>query len=121
MARKKLVTADSDGVDAYVANCQKDAQSKLQTPLKSPAISGCPDNLTRAMTMTECLLGFGLQKSHLGLYLRPPTIKNHDKELSDYSTTKTVVRFPLDEKLPVPLVKKLVKASLRIMKEKARK
>ncbi|MCI4347001.1 MAG: hypothetical protein L3J97_00065 [Thermoplasmata archaeon] len=31
-------------------------------------------------------------------------------------TTKANVRFPLDEKIPVPLVKKLVKASLNVMR-----
>ncbi|OLE85887.1 MAG: hypothetical protein AUF79_15965 [Crenarchaeota archaeon 13_1_20CM_2_51_8] len=37
---------------------------------------------------------------------------------SKYATTKSVVRFPLYQNIPVPLVKKLVKASVRIMKEK---
>ena len=57
---------------------------------------------------------FGLQSNHIGLYLKPPTIQKHRKELSGYKTTKSAVHIPLDGKIPVPLIKRLVKASARI-------
>jgi uncharacterized protein YdhG (YjbR/CyaY superfamily) len=60
---------------------------------------------------------FGLQKSHISLSLRPPTIQNLRRELPAYDTTKAAVHFPLDAKVPIPLVKKLVKESLKLMKE----
>lgn len=56
-------------------------------------------------------------KGYIGLYLRPPVIAEHARELAGYKTTKSAVQFPLDEKLPPPLVKKLMKA--RIAKNKA--
>jgi len=64
---------------------------------------------------------FGLQKSHISLLLRPPTIQTFEKELSGYATTKASVHFPLDKPIPVTLVKKLVKTSLRLMKTKPMK
>ena len=64
---------------------------------------------------------FGLQKSHISILLRPPTIQNFDKELAEYDTTKAAVHFPLENKVPISLVKKLVKASLKIMKENQKK
>jgi uncharacterized protein YdhG (YjbR/CyaY superfamily) len=63
---------------------------------------------------------FGLQKSHMALLLRPPVIQDHEKELVGYATTKAAVHLPLDKEIPVPLVKKLVRASVRIMKDKSR-
>jgi uncharacterized protein YdhG (YjbR/CyaY superfamily) len=45
-------------------------------------------------------------------------IQEHKKELAGYTTTKAIVSFPVDKKIPMPLVKKLVKASLKIMKDK---
>jgi uncharacterized protein YdhG (YjbR/CyaY superfamily) len=64
---------------------------------------------------------FGLQKSRLALLVRPPTIDDHKKELARYGTTKSAVHFPLDQEVPLPLVKKLVKASIKIMKDKPKK
>jgi len=41
------------------------------------------------------------------------------KELADYATTKAIVSFPMGKPIPMTLVKKLVKASLRVMKDKS--
>jgi uncharacterized protein YdhG (YjbR/CyaY superfamily) len=64
---------------------------------------------------------FGLQKSHISLMVRPPTIQNFEKELAGSITTKAAVHFPLDKPVPVLLVKKLVKTSLKLMKTKPMK
>ncbi len=59
------------------------------------------------------LAWFGLAKAYIGLYLRPPVVEEHRNELAGYETTKSAVRFPLDEKVPVLLIKRLVKARMR--------
>jgi uncharacterized protein YdhG (YjbR/CyaY superfamily) len=59
------------------------------------------------------LTWFGLQKRHIGLYIRPPVIEEHKKDLAGYVTTLSAVHLPLDKKIPVSLVKKLVKAGMR--------
>ncbi len=64
---------------------------------------------------------FGLQKSHLSILLRPPTIQMHAKELAEYSTTEAALHLPLDGKTPVPLIEKLVRTSLGVMKAKPRR
>ena len=61
---------------------------------------------------------FGLQKSHLSILLRPPTVKMHERELRGYVTTKAAVHLPLEGKAPLPLIKRLVKTSVGIMKAK---
>jgi uncharacterized protein YdhG (YjbR/CyaY superfamily) len=61
---------------------------------------------------------YGVQSGHIGLYLRPPTIWNHRKELAGYETTKSAVHISLKDPVPVKLVQKLARASLRIMKER---
>jgi len=60
------------------------------------------------------LAWFGLHSLHIGLYLRPPLIEEHKKELTGYVTTKSAVHLPLDKKIPVSLVKKLVKARMKM-------
>jgi uncharacterized protein YdhG (YjbR/CyaY superfamily) len=59
------------------------------------------------------LAWFGLQKRHIGLYIRPPVIEEHKKDLADYETTMSAVHLPLDKGVPVALVKKLVKARMK--------
>lgn len=63
---------------------------------------------------------FSFKKPHIRLHVRPPVIQDHSAELADYPTTKAVVNFPMDQPIPAPLVKKLVKASLKAMKNKSR-
>ncbi len=60
------------------------------------------------------LAWFGLHTGHIGLYLRPPVVAEHSKDLAGYVTTKSAVHLPLDRKIPAALVKKLVKARMRM-------
>jgi uncharacterized protein YdhG (YjbR/CyaY superfamily) len=60
---------------------------------------------------------FALFKTHISLFLRVPTVADHRKELANYQTTKSAVHLPLDQKIPGPLIRKLVRASIRIMKQ----
>lgn len=65
---------------------------------------------------------FSLKEPHVRLHVRPPVIQNHKKELAAFFTTKAVVGFTSDKAIPKTLVKKLVKASIKVMKEtKAKK
>ena len=65
---------------------------------------------------------FSLKEPHIRLHVRPPVIQNHKKELTAFFTTKAVVGFPSDKPIPKTLVKRLVKASIKVMKDmKAKK
>jgi uncharacterized protein YdhG (YjbR/CyaY superfamily) len=55
---------------------------------------------------------FSFTKNHVGLYVMPPVIQDHKKELEGYSTSTATVRFLLDQDLPVRLIEKLVKAGV---------
>lgn len=59
---------------------------------------------------------FALAKSHIGLYIPPPVIENHQGELKKYVTAKATIQFPINQALPLPLIKKLVKARAVINK-----
>jgi len=62
------------------------------------------------------LAWFSYKKPNVRLHVRPPVIQNHKKELEEFKTTKSIVSFPDDEDLPVDLIKKLVQASINVMK-----
>ena len=64
---------------------------------------------------------FRLSKNHIGLYVPTPVIEEHKSELKDYETAKATVRFPLDKKLPIALIRKLVKARIKKNKRAEKK
>jgi uncharacterized protein YdhG (YjbR/CyaY superfamily) len=133
MVKRISQESGSKDVDAYIAKCPKNVQGKLKKI--RAAIRKAAPGATETTSYFQMpgyfypggyyyngmFAWFALQKSHIGLYLRPPTIQNHKKELAGYATTKSAVHFPLDEKIPAPLVGKLVKASVKIMKSKPAK
>ncbi len=59
---------------------------------------------------------FALQGDYIGLYIRPPTIENHRKELAGYKTTKSAVHLPHDRDIPTMLIARLVRTSISVMK-----
>ena len=64
---------------------------------------------------------FRYAKGHVGLYIPPPVIAEHKNELKAYGTATATIRFSLDEKLPVALIKKLVKARMKKNEEAKKK
>jgi uncharacterized protein YdhG (YjbR/CyaY superfamily) len=112
----------SRAVDAYISAAPKEVREKLET-IRS-AIKGVAPKARESIgygipyyEYKGRLAWFGLQKKHIGLYLRPPVIEEHRGDLVGYQTTKSAVHLPLDERIPVPLVKKLVRARMKINEE----
>jgi uncharacterized protein YdhG (YjbR/CyaY superfamily) len=105
-------------VDAYISAAPKEVQEKLRevrAAIKSVAPTAA-ESISYAMPYYNYkgrLAWFGLHTEHIGLYLRPPVIEEHKADLAGYKTTKSAVQLPLDKKIPVPLIKKLVKARMK--------
>jgi uncharacterized protein YdhG (YjbR/CyaY superfamily) len=105
-------------VDAYIASAPKEVQGKLKelrAAIKETAPTAV-ERISYGMPYYHYkgrLAWFGLMKTHIGLYLRPPIIKAHKKELANYVTTQSAIHLPLDKKLPISLIKKLVKARMK--------
>ncbi len=66
------------------------------------------------------LVYFAYAKNHIGLYPVPPITEMYSKELAHYKTGKATIQFPLSEKLPIALIKRLVKARIKINEESAK-
>ncbi|MDG7010535.1 MAG: DUF1801 domain-containing protein [Nitrososphaerota archaeon] len=131
MVKRISQESGSKDIDAYIAGCPKDIQAKLNEI--RAAIREAAPGATETMSYFHMpgyfypgydyngmFAWFGLQKSYIALLLRPPVVQDHQDELSGYHTTKAAIHLPLYERIPVPLVKNLVKASVNVMKEKPR-
>jgi uncharacterized protein YdhG (YjbR/CyaY superfamily) len=70
-----------------------------------------------AYSYKRILVTFAVFKQHIGFYPTPSAVAAFTKELSKFKTAKGSIQFPLDQKLPVTLIRKItqfrVKESLR--------
>lgn len=55
------------------------------------------------------LVHFAAYKNHIGFYPTPSGIEKFKKELASYAPAKGSVKFPLNQKIPYPLIRKIVK------------
>src|SRR2546423_1012456 len=100
-------------VDAYIAAAPREVRAKLKE-LRAAIRKAAPDAEERISygmpyyASKGRLAYFAAFKNHIGLYVPTPVIEEHKSELKGYETAKATVRFPLDKKLPVGLIKKLV-------------
>lgn len=113
-------------VDSYIAKAPKEIQSKLKELRKAikTAAPKAEEKISYGMPYYAYkgrLAYFAYAKHHIGLYAMPPIVKDYANELKKYKTATATIRFPLNEELPIPLIKKLVRAGLRNNEAKAKK
>lgn len=112
-------------VDEYIALYPKEAQQKLEqmratvkkvAPKAEESINyGIP-----TFKLNGNLVHFAAYKHHIGFYPAPSGIITFKKELATYKNSKGAVQFPIDQPLPVALIKKIVKFRIKenLKKEK---
>jgi len=121
--------AGTNKVDEYIASCPKEAQgnlAKIRVAIRAAAPGArertdyfqMPGYSYSGYDYDGMFAWFSFRKSYIRLHVRPPVIQEHSKELADFPTTKAIVSFPMDKPIPLTLVKKLVKASIKTMKDR---
>lgn len=121
----------SNEVDGYIARCPEEAQGNLAR-MRAAVQAAAPGATERTdyfewpgysypgFDYDGMFAWFSFKKPHIRLHVRPPVIDEHKKELAGYATTKAIVSFPMSGPIPVTLVKKLVKASVKVMRDKSK-
>ncbi len=110
MIRRKPKT-----VSEYIAAAPRAHQPKLRQ-LRAAIRSAAPEareSISYSMPYYAYkgrVAYFMLATHHIGLYVMPPIVQQHAYLLKGYKTSKGTVQLPLGKKLPVALVKKLIKA-----------
>jgi uncharacterized protein YdhG (YjbR/CyaY superfamily) len=101
-------------IDDYISQYPKNVQEKLQE-LRFVIRKNAPDAEEKisyglaTFFLYGNLIHFGAFKNHIGLYATPSGNEMFKKELSKYTVSKGTVQFPLDAKLPVTLIARMVK------------
>jgi len=118
MPRPKFTT-----MDEYIASFPKDVQAILENmrrvireaaPQAEEAISyGIP-----TFKLNGNLVHFAAFKNHIGFFPTPSAIVAFKKELSSYKQSTGTVQFPIDQPIPLDLVKKIVKSRVKENRDK---
>jgi uncharacterized protein YdhG (YjbR/CyaY superfamily) len=99
-------------VDEYIANAPKEVQSKLNE-LRMAIKSAAPEAEERISygmpyySYHGRLSYFAYFKDHISLFAMPPIPDEYKDKLN--ITGKSTIQFSFDQKLPIPLIKKLIK------------
>ena len=125
----RSASVEPGGVDEYIAKCPKEVQGKLKklraairevAPGSTETVGyfHIPGYSYEGYNYNGMFAWFSFKKPDMRLHLRPPVIEDHKRELAGYATTRAIVSFPVEKEVPIALVKKLVKAGRKAMKEK---
>lgn len=110
----ETINAQIDSIDTYIDQFPNDVQARLQQ-LRKTILKLAP-GATEAMSyqiptfkLNGNLVHFAAFKKHIGFYPGAAGIAAFQDELAGYKSAKGSVQFPLDQALPLDLVKKIVK------------
>jgi uncharacterized protein YdhG (YjbR/CyaY superfamily) len=106
----------------YIKAAPKEAQPKLREMHSTihAATPGAIEGLKWSMpaySYKRILVTFAVFKHHIGFYPTPPAIKAFAKELSKYKSARGSVQFPLDQKLPLSLIRKITRFRVKESQE----
>ena|SRR5215469_15772938 len=103
-------------VTEYVASIPKPARSAF-AKLRAAVRSAVPRTATEIISYQipafkdeRVLVWFAAFSNHCSLFPTNSVIQKFEDELKEFSVSKGTVHFPLDEPLPVALIKRMVKA-----------
>jgi uncharacterized protein YdhG (YjbR/CyaY superfamily) len=71
-----------------------------------------------AFKQNKVLVYYAAHTAHIGFYPTAKPMVVFKDELTKYKTSKGAIQFPLDKKLPLALIKKIVKFRLADVKSK---
>ena len=116
MSSKDGASAKERAVETYIANAPLKARRKLAQLRKiiRTAVPEAKEGISYRMPFYNyygALVWFAAFKNHVGIFIRPPIIQEHKRELKGYVTTKSAVHFPMNKPLPFALIRKLVRAA----------
>lgn len=106
-------------VDAYIQQFQEPVRAKLEEMRKlirtaaPAAIEAIGYGMPGYKYLGRPLVYFAGYAGHIGFYATPTGHEAFKKELANYKTGKGSVQFPIDTKLPVALIRRIVAFRLK--------
>ena len=105
-------------ITEYINAAPKEARQKLREMRACirAAAPGARESLKWGMpafSYRRILVTFAAFKHHIGFYPTPSAVKAFANELSQFATAKGSIQFPLENPLPLPLIRKITAFRVR--------
>ncbi len=105
--------AGSRSIDDYIRSSPDEVRGKLEQLRRAirEAAPEAQEKISYRMPtfyLNGNLVHFAAHSQHIGFYPTPSGILKFKKELERYKSTKGAVQFPLEEPLPLELVRRIV-------------
>ncbi len=110
MREQKLSFAS---IDEYISLFPADIQAKLRL-IRKTIKQAAPEAIEKisyqmpTFYLNGNLVYFAAYKSHIGFYPTGNAIKVFEDDIKDFKTSKGTIQIPLDQELPLELIKKIV-------------
>lgn len=107
-------TRDFETIDEYIAKFPGNVQAMLET-MRATIHSSAPDAVEcisysmPAFAQNGIVVYFAALKNHIGFYPTPSGIEAFADETAAYVSTKSALRFPITQPLPVELIGQIVR------------
>lgn len=110
-----MAKTNFQSIDEYIAACPEQSQSYVQK-IREIVKSVAPKAKEKISYQIACfelngknLVHFAGWKKHVSLYPVPAGSEAFNEEISNFADGKGTVKFPLDEPLPLKLIRQIVK------------
>jgi uncharacterized protein YdhG (YjbR/CyaY superfamily) len=115
----------SKNIDEYIAGFPEDVRQLLEE-MRSTIQKAAPKAEETikygipTFVLNGNLVHFAAYTNHIGFYPAPRGVPEFKKAISPYEAGKGTLQFPLDKKLPLALIGKIVKFRVKENSEKAK-
>ena len=112
-------------VDEYIDVASKEAQSLLKQMRKAIKTTApkAEESISYGMPaykyLGKPLVYYGAFEKHIGFYATPTGHETFKKELAIYKSGKGSVQFPIDKKLPLKLIERIIRFRVKENEVKA--
>ena len=122
----RMKTTKPETVDAYISQFQKSTQQIL-SQVRDAIKEGAPDaeemisyGMPAYKLHGKPLVYFAGYEKHIGFYATPTGHAAFEKQLSKYKQGKGSVQFPLEDAMPLELIRKMVQFRVKEVSNKAK-
>lgn len=122
----KGITSEDHSIDDYICSFSKDVQKQLRA-MRAAISEQAPEAKEKisyqmpTYYLNGNLVHFAAHKNHIGFYPTPGAIMYFKKQLTKYKTSKGAIQFPIEDPLPITLIKKIVRYRVAEAEQKNRK
>ena len=114
-----------NSIDDYIAQFDGDVKRKLSELRRGikAEVPQAEEKISYQMptfAQNGNLVHFAAFKNHIGFYPAPSGIENFKEQLARYQTSKGAIQFPMDEEIPMDLVREIVRFRLKENLSKAK-